>query len=114
MAGIEFQRKYEKLAYELGGNNYNAPMQLVGDFLNDKITTDIGKVEPSYKPGVTGTDLRECLPEFVTSTMKEALVSLDKKLNGFAMHDAVLTGVETRSSAPVRIVRDEETLQSVS
>ncbi|WP_419725760.1 NAD(P)/FAD-dependent oxidoreductase [Terrisporobacter petrolearius] len=114
LAGIEFQRKYEKLAYELGGNNYNAPMQLVGDFLNDKITTDIGKVEPSYKPGVTGTDLRECLPQFVTSTMKEALVSLDKKLNGFAMHDAVLTGVETRSSAPVRIVRDEETLQSVS
>lgn len=114
LAGIEFQRKYEKLAYELGGNNYNAPMQLVGDFLNDKITTDIGKVEPSYKPGVTGTDLRECLPEFVTSTMKEALVSLDRKLNGFAMHDAVLTGVETRSSAPVRIVRDEETLQSVS
>lgn len=114
LAGIEFQRKYEKLAYELGGNNYNAPMQLVGDFLNDKITTDIGKVQPSYKPGVTGTDLRECLPEFITSTMKEALISLDKKLNGFAMHDAVLTGVETRSSAPVRIVRDEETLQSVS
>lgn len=114
LAGIEFQRKYEKLAYELGGKNYNAPMQLVGDFLNDNITTDIGKVEPSHKPGVTGSDLRECLPEFVTSTMKEALVSLDKKLNGFAMHDAVLTGVETRSSAPVRIVRDEETLQSVS
>ena len=114
LAGIEFQRKYEKLAYELGGKNYNAPMQLVGDFLNDNITTDIGKVQPSYKPGVTGSDLRECLPEFVTSTMKEALVSLDKKLNGFAMHDAVLTGVETRSSAPVRIVRDEETLQSVS
>ncbi len=114
LAGIEFQRKYEKLAYELGGKNYNAPMQLVGDFLNDKRTTDIGKVEPSYKPGVTTTDLRECLPEFVTSTMKEALLSLDRKLNGFAMHDAVLTGVETRSSAPVRIVRDEETLQSVS
>ena len=114
LAGIEFQRKYEKLAYELGGNNYNAPMQLVGDFLNDKISTDIGKVEPSYKPGVTSTDLRECLPEFVTSTMKEALLSLDRKLNGFAMYDAVLTGVETRSSAPVRIVRDEITLQSVS
>ena len=114
LAGVEFQRKYEKLAYELGGKNYNAPMQLVGDFLNNNITTDIGKVEPSYKPGVTGADLRECLPEFVTSTMKEALVSLDRKLNGFAMHDAVLTGVETRSSAPVRIVRDEQTLQSVS
>ena len=89
-------------------------MQLVGDFLNDKRSTGIGKVEPSYKPGVTATDLRECLPEFVTNTMKEALVSLDRKLNGFAMYDAVLTGVETRSSAPVRIVRDEETLQSVS
>lgn len=114
LAGIEFQRKYEKLAYELGGKNYNAPMQLVGDFLNDKRTTDIGKVEPSYKPGVTGADLRECLPEFVINTMKESLVSLDRKLNGFAMHDAVLTGVETRSSAPVRIVRDEETLQSVT
>ena len=114
LAGIEFQRKYEKLAYELGGKNYNAPMQLVGDFLNNKISSDIGRVEPSYKPGVTCTDLRECLPEFVTSTMKEALVSLDKKLNGFAMYDAVLTGVETRSSAPVRIVRDEVTLQSVS
>ena len=114
LAGIEFQRKYEKLAYELGGKNYSAPMQLVGDFLNDKISSDIGKVEPSYKPGVTCADLRECLPEFVTSTMKEALASLDRKLNGFAMYDAVLTGVETRSSAPVRIVRDEVTLQSVS
>ena len=114
LAGIEFQRKYEKLAYELGGKNYSAPMQLVGDFLNDKVTTNIGSVKPSYQPGVTGSDLRECLPEFVTSTMKEALVSLDKKLNGFAMYDAVLTGVETRSSAPVRIVRDELTLQSVS
>ncbi len=114
LAGIEFQKKYEKLAYELGGKNYNAPMQLVGDFLSNKTTTDIGRVEPSYKPGVTGADLRDCLPEFVTNTMKEALISLDRKLNGFAMHDAVLTGVETRSSAPVRIVRDEETLQSVS
>ncbi len=114
LAGIEFQRKYERLAYELGGKNYNAPMQLVGDFLNDKVGSDIGRVEPSYNPGVTSADLRECLPEFVTSTMKEALISLDKKLNGFAMKDAVLTGVETRSSAPVRIVRDEDTLQSVN
>lgn len=114
LAGIEFQRKYEKLAYELGGKSYNAPMQLVGDFLNDKTTTDIGKVEPSYKPGIKGSDLKECLPEFVILTMKEALMSLDKKLNGFAMYDAVLTGVETRSSAPVRIVRDEQTLESVN
>jgi hypothetical protein len=112
LAGIAFQEKYERLAYELGGKNYSAPAQLVGDFLNDKVSTSLGSVEPSYKPGVEFVDLRECLPEFVTTTMREALKSLDKKLHGFAMHDAVLTGVETRSSAPVRIVRDEETLQS--
>lgn len=112
LAGIAFQEKYERLAYELGGKNYNAPAQLVGDFLNNKVSTSLGSVEPSYKPGVEFVDLRECLPEFVTTTMKEALKSLDNRLHGFAMHDAVLTGVETRSSAPVRIVRDEETLQS--
>lgn len=114
LAGVHFQEKYERLAYELGGKNYNAPVQLVGDFLNDKVSTSLGNVEPSYKPGYTFVDLRECLPEFVTSTMKEALQKLDNKLNGFAMYDAVLTGVETRSSAPIRIVRDEETLQSIN
>ncbi|MGL5345955.1 MAG: NAD(P)/FAD-dependent oxidoreductase [Peptostreptococcaceae bacterium] len=112
LAGVYFQEKYERLAYELGGKNYNAPIQLVGDFLNDKVSTSLGNVDPSYKPGYEFVDLRECLPEFVTSTMKEALVSLDNKLEGFAMHDAILTGVETRSSAPIRIMRDEETLQS--
>ena len=114
LAGIHFQEKYEKLAYELGGQNYNAPVQLVGDFLNDKISTNLGSVEPSYKPGFEFVDMRECLPEFVTSTMKEALQKLDNKIQGFAMHDSVLTGVETRSSAPVRITRDEESLQSIS
>ena len=114
LAGVEFQRKYEKLAYELGGRNYNAPVQLVGDFLQDRVSTDLGKVKPSYKPGYTFANLRDCLPEFVCETMKEALPKLDKKLNGFSMYDAVLTGVETRSSAPIRIVRDEETLESVS
>lgn len=112
LAGVYFQEKYEKLSYELGGKNYNAPVQLVGDFLNDKVSTSLGNVDPSYKPGYEFVDLRECLPEFVTSTMKEALVSLNNKLEGFAMHDAILTGVETRSSAPIRIVRDEDTLQS--
>ena len=114
LAGVEFQEKYERLAYELGGKNYNAPAQLVGDFLNDRVSTSLGSVEPSYKPGIEFVDLRECLPEFVTATMKEALKSLDNKLNGFAMHDAVLTGVETRSSAPIRIVRDEDTLESAN
>lgn len=114
LAGIYFQEKYEKLAYELGGKNYNAPVQLVGDFLNDKVSTNIGSVEPSYKPGYSFVDLKEVLPEFVTTTMKEALVKLNNRLDGFSMYDAVLTGVETRSSSPVRIVRDEETLQSIN
>lgn len=114
LSGIEFQEKYEKMAFSLGGENYDAPVQLVGDFLSDKASNTIGDVEPSYKPGYKLTDLRECLPEFVTSTMKEALLSLDKKLNGFARYDALLTGVETRSSAPIRIVRDEKTLQSIN
>lgn len=114
LSGIEFQEKYEKMAFSLGGGNYDAPVQLVGDFLSDKASNTIGDVEPSYKPGYKLTDLRECLPEFVASTMKEALLSLDKKLNGFARYDALLTGVETRSSAPIRIVRDEKTLQSIN
>ncbi len=112
LAGVYFQEKYEKLAYKLGGNNYNAPVQLVGDFLQDKVSTSIGEVEPSYKPGYTFVDLRECLPKFVTDTMKEALVKLNNKLEGFSMYDAVLTGVETRSSSPIRIVRNEDTLES--
>ncbi|HSQ88767.1 NAD(P)/FAD-dependent oxidoreductase [Romboutsia sp.] len=114
LAGVQFQEKYERLAYQLGGKNYNAPAQLVGDFLNDRVSTSLGSVEPSYKPGIEFVDLRECLPEFVTTAMKEAIKSLDNKLNGFAMHDAVLTGVETRSSAPIRIVRDEDTLESIN
>ncbi len=114
LAGVHFQEKYERLAYELGGKNYNAPVQLVGDFLNDRVSTKIGSVKPSYEPGYTFVDLRECLPSFVTETMKEALSGFDKKIKGFAMDDAVLTAVETRSSAPIRIVRDEQTLESVN
>ncbi|MGL5328732.1 MAG: NAD(P)/FAD-dependent oxidoreductase, partial [Peptostreptococcaceae bacterium] len=97
LAGVHFQEKYERLAYELGGKNYNAPVQLVGDFLNDRVSTKIGSVKPSYEPGYTFVDLRECLPKFITDTMKEALVGFDKRIKGFAMDDAVLTAVETRS-----------------
>ncbi|WP_170075047.1 NAD(P)/FAD-dependent oxidoreductase [Paraclostridium dentum] len=114
LAGVYFQEKYERLAFELGGKNYKAPIQLVGDFLNDRVSTELGSVRPSYKPGYEFIDLRGCLPKFVCDTMKEGLLLLDKKLNGFAMNDAVLTGVETRSSAPIRIVRDEQTLESVN
>lgn len=114
LAGVHFQQKYERLAFELGGKNYNAPVQLVGDFLHDRVSTKVGSVKPSYQPGYTFVNLKECLPEFVIETMKEALLNLDKKIKGFAMEDAVLTGVETRSSAPIRIVRDENSLQSAN
>lgn len=113
LRGMEFQRKYEKLAYEIGGKNYNAPIQLVGDFLNDKISTKLGSIKPSYKRGYTFANLKECLPSEVVDTLKEGLVVFDKKIKGFAMKDAILTGIETRTSAPVRIERDEK-LQSIS
>ncbi|OPJ56346.1 NAD(P)/FAD-dependent oxidoreductase [Alkalithermobacter paradoxus] len=114
LAGVYFQEKYEKLAFKLGGGNYFAPIQLVGDFIKGQESKSLGSVAPSYAPGVVLTDLRECLPEFVVETMKESIIQLDKKLNGFALHDAILTGVETRSSSPIRIVRDEGNFESVN
>ena len=114
LAGMEFQRKYERLAFELGGGNYRAPVQLVGDFLTDNESSQVKSVKPSYRPDILLTDLRKCLPDFVVETMKEALVEMDKKLHGFASEDAILTGVETRSSAPIRIEREEESLESVN
>lgn len=114
LAGMEFQRKYEKLAFELGGGNYKAPIQLVGDFLDDSESKTLKEVNPSYRPEVKLTDLRKCLPDFVVETMKEAIVEMDKKLHGFASRSAILTGVETRSSAPIRIEREEESLESLN
>mgnify|MGYP000846022069 FL=1 len=107
LAGVEFQRRWEKLAFEAGGSNYNAPAQKVGDFLNDVPSENIGEINPSYKPGVTMTDLRLCLPDYVIDTIKKALVLFDTKIKGFADPNAVMTGVETRSSSPIRIQRDE-------
>ncbi|WP_454720545.1 MULTISPECIES: NAD(P)/FAD-dependent oxidoreductase [Cupriavidus] len=107
LAGIAFQRHWEERAYALGGSNYNAPAQLVGDFIARRPSTALGSVEPSYKPGVTPTDLSGALPEYVTEAIREALPELDKKIAGFAMHDAVLTGVETRTSSPLRIRRND-------
>lgn len=111
LAGIEFQRKWEKLAFTLGGKNYKAPAQKVGDFLNDRPSNSLGNVNATYNLGVTMTDLRKCLPKYVTDTLKLALIEFDKKIKGFASFDAVMTGVESRSSSPVRIIRDEN-LQS--
>ena len=112
--GMYFQEDLEKKAFELGGKNYNAPAQRVEDFLNGLKTEKFGKIKPTYKPGVTGADLNEILPEFVSETMKEAILEFDKRLHGFAENDAILTGVETRSSSPVQITRNKETLNSVN
>ena len=106
LSGIDFQKELEEKAFVLGGENYNAPVQRVEDFLNNKVSTKIGSVRPTYLPGVRLTNLNEILPEFVSNTMKEAIYYFDKKINGFNNPDAILTGVETRSSSPVRIIRD--------
>ena len=107
LEGIYFQKELEEKAFALGGSNYFAPIQKVGDFLENKKTEELGEVKPTYKPGVTFSNLQEILPDYVVNTLKEGLLDFDKKIKGFANKDAILTGVETRSSSPVRIVRDE-------
>lgn len=114
LAGMELQRQLESNAYVMGGSNYNAPGQLIGDFLANKPSTQLGQVTPSYTPGVTLTNLADALPEFAITAMREAIPEFAKKINGFDLHDAVLTGVETRTSAPIRIKRDDATLQSIN
>lgn len=106
LAGIDFQRHWEVMAFEAGGRNYNAPAQRVGDFLAGRPSTALGEVVPSYKPGVTMTDLRNCAPDYAIEAIREAIPAFDRKINGFAMDDAVLTGVETRTSSPIRIKRN--------
>ncbi len=107
LAGIEFQRQWERKAFATGGGNYYAPVQLVGDFLAGAPSSRLGSVIPSYTPGTTPCDLAECLPDFVVETLRLALPQMDKQLRGFAAYDAVMTAVESRSSSPVRIIRDE-------
>jgi len=108
LAGIELQRKLEARAFELGGSNYEAPGQLVGDFIEGKPSTQLGSVEPSYKPGVHLTDLATALPDYAIEAIREALPAFDQQIKGFAMKDAVLTGVETRTSSPLRITRGDD------
>lgn len=112
LASIKFQEELEKKAFTLGGGNYNAPVQRVEDFLKNRVTNEFGDVKPTYKPGVKKANLNDILPEFISETLKEAIVELDKKLHGFADKDALLTGVETRTSSPVKIIRDSENLMS--
>jgi uncharacterized FAD-dependent dehydrogenase len=108
LAGIAFQRQLESKAYTLGGSTYEAPGQLVGDFLAARASTTLGSVEPSYKPGVHLTDLAFALPGYAMAAMREALPAFGKKIKGFDMPDAVLTGVETRTSSPLRITRGDD------
>jgi uncharacterized FAD-dependent dehydrogenase len=113
LAGIDFQRQWESRAFELGGGNYNAPVQLVGDFIANRPSVKLGTVEPSYKPGVQLGDLNPALPSYAIEAIREALPAFEKQIKGFSMHDAVLTGVETRTSSPLRIKRDAQ-FQSIN
>ena len=108
LAGIALQRFWEARAFELGGGNYNAPAQRVGDFLAGRASTAAGSVIPSYRPGVAWCDLSSALPEYAIAALREAIPAFDKQIRGFAMDDAVLTAVETRSSSPLRITRHPE------
>jgi len=105
LAGIELQERLEAHAYVMGGSNYQAPAQLVGDFVAGKPSTALGSVEPSYKPGVTLGDLAPSLPDFAIEAIREALPAFDRQIKGYNLHDAVLTGIETRTSSPLRITR---------
>ena len=112
-AGIDLQRDLEAIAYKLGGSNYNAPVQLVGDFMQGRPSTELATVTPSYQPGVTPGDLAQALPEFAIEAIREAIPAFDKQIKGFAMADAVLTGVETRTSSPICIKRGTD-FQSIN
>ena len=107
LAGVRFQEAWERAAFQLGGGGFKAPAQRVEDFLRNRPSQGAGAIQPTYRPGVAWTDLRPCLPDYVTGALAQALPLLDRKLHGFAAPDAVLTGVETRSSSPVRLLRDE-------
>ncbi|MEL7560946.1 NAD(P)/FAD-dependent oxidoreductase [Stutzerimonas chloritidismutans] len=114
LAGVELQERLESRAFELGGRDYCAPGQLVGDFIRGKPSSAFGEVEPSYKPGVKLGDLAPSLPDYVIGAIREALPAFGKQIRGFDRADAVLTGIETRTSSPVRIKRDNESLQSIN
>jgi uncharacterized FAD-dependent dehydrogenase len=114
LAGIDFQRHWESRAFELGGGGYLAPGQRVEDFLAGRPSTSLGQVQPSYTPGVTPTDLSTALPGYAIEAIREALPAFDRKIKGYAMGDAVLTGVETRTSSPLRIRRKDDDYQSIN
>jgi uncharacterized protein len=112
LAGVEFQRRLEESAFQLGGGNYHAPVQRVEDFLKRRVSKTIGGVKPTYSPGVTPCSLDGCLPDFIADSMRQGILLMNNRLRGFSYPDAILTAVESRSSSPVRILRGE-TLESV-
>lgn len=114
LAGLNLQEELESKAFELGGSDYCAPAQLVGDFVRGESSTVLGAIEPSYKPGVKLGDLASALPRYAIEAIREALPAFGRQVKGFDRDDAILTGVETRTSSPIRIRRDKETLQSVN
>ena len=114
LAGIDFQRKLESKAFELGGGTYNAPGQLIGDFLANRPSSELGDVVPSYKPGITLCNLADALPAFAIEAIREAIPEFDKQIKGFSLKDAILTGVETRTSSPIRIKRKDDDMQSLN
>ena len=113
LAGIYFQKDLEEKAFLLGGSNYYAPIQRVEDFIKNKKSISFGEVKPTYLPGVTFCNLNNILPELVSTTLKEGILYFDKKLSGFANPDSLMTGVETRSSSPIRIVRNDKLLSNI-
>jgi len=113
LAGIALQRHWEEKAFAAGGGGYVAPAQRLGDFLAGRPSTKLGSVIPSYRPGVKMTDLSECLPDFVIAAMREALVAFGRQIPGYDHPDAVLTGIETRTSSPIRVTRGAD-FQSIN
>jgi len=108
-----FQRNLEKKAFILGGGNYHAPATLVGNYLNGENTKiEKREIKPSYKPGVKFIDFNELLPKFMNDSIKEAIEYFNKRINGFKRDDAIITGIETRSSSPIRIIRDSDSFES--
>ncbi len=113
LAGVNFQRKWESKAYSLARGHYRAPVQKVGDFMKDKVSKGFGAVKPTYRPGTFFVNLKDCLPPYVTNGIKSGLKAFDRKIPGFAQGDALLTGIESRSSSPLRILRDDNCESSV-
>ena len=113
MAGVEFQRRLEEKAYELGGGDYKAPVQLLGDFVENRVSRSLGKVKPSYFRGYSFANLNEIFPEYINTALKEGIALMDRKIRGFGSRDAILSAVESRSSSPVKIPRDERYFSNI-